>query len=228
MMKHSLLEFIENKLNQHNVSFARCCYRWQVYYDEPDHRLCPRHIDCIDSGAGPIADAFFIAFKFPNFFRRLTAEGALTVAFVPTFSRLLQDKGKKDALEFAEEVISFMGIGLFLFSFFVIIFMPTVMLGLAPGFIEQDWLFDLTVELARITFIYLTPISLVALLGGILNSFGKFGAMASAPILLNIILIVSLVFFENSMETKGHVLAIAVAISGVSIYLASRSMPSEW
>ena len=71
-------------------------------------------------GAGPIADAFFIAFKFPNFFRRLTAEGAFTVAFVPTFSRLLQDKGKKDALEFAEEVISIMGIGLFLFSFFVL------------------------------------------------------------------------------------------------------------
>ena len=64
-------------------------------------------------GAGPIADAFFIAFKFPNFFRRLTAEGAFTVAFVPTFSRLLQDKGRKDALEFAEEVISIMGIGLF-------------------------------------------------------------------------------------------------------------------
>ena len=170
-------------------------------------------------GAGPIADAFFIAFKFPNFFRRLTAEGAFTVAFVPTFSRLLQDKGRKDALEFAEEVISIMGIGLFLFSFFVIIFMPTVMLGLAPGFIERDWLFDLTVELARITFIYLTPISLVALLGGILNSFGKFGAMASAPILLNIILIVSLVFFENSMETKGHVLAIAVAISGVAQFI---------
>ena len=170
-------------------------------------------------GAGPIADAFFIAFKFPNFFRRLTAEGAFTVAFVPTFSRLLQDKGRKDALEFAEEVISIMGIGLFLFSFFVIVFMPTVMLGLAPGFIERDWLFDLTVELARITFIYLTPISLVALLGGILNSFGKFGAMASAPILLNIILIVSLVFFENSMETKGHVLAIAVAISGVAQFI---------
>ena len=141
------------------------------------------------------------------------------MAFVPTFSRLLQDKGRKDALEFAEEVISIMGIGLFLFSFFVIIFMPTVMLGLAPGFIEQDWLFDLTVELARITFIYLTPISLVALLGGILNSFGKFGAMASAPILLNIILMVSLVFFENSMETKGHVLAIAVAISGVAQFI---------
>ena len=71
-------------------------------------------------GAGPIADAFFIAFKFPNFFRRLTAEGAFTVAFVPTFSRLLQDKGRKDALEFAEEVISIMGIGLFLFSFFTL------------------------------------------------------------------------------------------------------------
>ena len=150
-------------------------------------------------GTGPVADAVFIAFKFPNFFRRLTAEGALTVAFVPIFSRLLQTKGRDAALEFAEQVMSIMGISLFLFSFSVIIFMPTVMLGLAPGFAEQEWLFDLTVDLARITFIYLPPISLVALLGGILNSFGKFGAMASAPILLNIILIISLVLFENSM-----------------------------
>lgn len=170
-------------------------------------------------GTGPVADAFFIAFKFPNFFRRLTAEGALTVAFVPIFSRLLQTKGRDAALEFAEQVMSIMGISLFLFSFSVIIFMPTVMLGLAPGFAEQEWLFDLTVDLARITFIYLPPISLVALLGGILNSFGKFGAMASAPILLNIILIISLVLFENSMETKGHVLAIAVAISGLAQFI---------
>ena len=100
-------------------------------------------------GAGPIADAFFIAFKFPNFFRRLTAEGAFTVAFVPTFSVCFRTKVERMPSNLPKKLFLLWGLVYFYLAF-VIIFMPTVMLGLAPRFIERDW-FDLTVELARIT-----------------------------------------------------------------------------
>lgn len=170
-------------------------------------------------GAGPVADAFFVAFKLPNFFRRLTAEGSFTVAFVPMFAGLLEADGKTIAMRFAEEAFAVMAAVLLTFCVAVIVFMPEVMTVLAPGFVDTPERFDLAVELTRLTFVYLPLISLVALLGGVLNSVGKFAAMASAPILLNLILISSLAIFANALDTPGHVLAWGVAAAGLAQFL---------
>ena len=121
-------------------------------------------------GAGPIADAFFVAFKLPNFFRRLTAEGSFTIVFVPMFSGVLETDGKKIALKFAEEIMSIMSAVLLTITITAIFFMPQIMGLIAPGFKDAQTTFNLAVEFGRVTFIYLPLISLVALLGGILNS----------------------------------------------------------
>jgi putative peptidoglycan lipid II flippase len=170
-------------------------------------------------GAGPVADAFFVAFKLPNFFRRLTAEGSFTVAFVPMFAGLLESDGKTVAMRFAEEAFALMAALLLAFCVAVMLFMPQVMTVLAPGFVDTPDRFDLAVELTRLTFVYLPLISLVALLGGVLNSVGKFAAMASAPILLNLILISSLAVFADALDTPGHVLAWGVALAGLAQFL---------
>src|SRR5690606_13652577 len=106
-------------------------------------------------GAGPVADAFFVAFKLPNFFRRLFAEGAFNAAFVPLFSGRLAKEGAESARIFAGEVLSVMVTVLFLFVTALQIAMPFVMLGFAPGFAGDPEKFDLSVQLARITFPYL-------------------------------------------------------------------------
>jgi len=170
-------------------------------------------------GAGPVADAFFVAFKLPNFFRRLTAEGSFTVAFVPMFAGMLEADGKTIAMRFAEEAFALMAALLLAFCVAVMLFMPEVMTVLAPGFVDTPERFDLAVELTRVTFVYLPLISLVALLGGVLNSVGKFAAMASAPILLNLILISSLAVFAEALDTPGHVLAWGVALAGLAQFL---------
>ena len=170
-------------------------------------------------GAGPVADAFFVAFKLPNFFRRLTGEGALTVAFVPIYAGLLEGEGKEVAQRFAREVASVLVAGLLAFLLAVELCMPWVMMGLAPGFIDTPERFDLAVELTRITFPYLPLISMVALMGAMLNSQGRFAAMASAPIWLNVILIAAMLGAANILDTPGHVLAWGVVAAGVVQFL---------
>lgn len=167
-------------------------------------------------GAGPVADAFFVAFKLPNFFRRLTGEGALTVSFVPMFAGSLEVDGRKVALAFASEVQAVLLAGLIAFLLAVELFMPWVMLVLAPGFAGDPQRFELAVELTRITFPYLPLISLVALWGGILNSLDKFWAMAASPILLNLTLIAALVLISDRTATPGHALAWGVSLAGVA------------
>ena len=167
-------------------------------------------------GAGPIADAFIVAFKLPNFFRRLTAEGSFTIVFIPMFSGVLERDGKKKALEFAQEIKSFMAAILLTVTIMAIFFMPQIVGLIAPGFSHAPNKFNLAVDFAELTFVYLPLISLVALLGGILNSLGKFAAMASAPILLNLFLISSLGIFADILQTPGHGLAIGVAIGGLA------------
>ncbi|NQW09290.1 MAG: murein biosynthesis integral membrane protein MurJ [Alphaproteobacteria bacterium] len=167
-------------------------------------------------GAGPVADAFFVAFQIPNFFRRLTGEGALTVAFVPLFAGTLESDGRKAALAFAGQVQAVLLTVLLAFLLVAEIAMPWVMLVLAPGFADEPERFDLAVELTRITFPYLPLISMVALWGGILNSLEKFWAMAAAPILLNLILIITLVTAVDRLETPGHALAWGVAAAGLA------------
>ncbi len=165
-------------------------------------------------GAGMVADVFFIAFKVPNFFRRLFAEGAFNAGFVPLFSDRLEKGGRTAGRQFAEEILSVFLIGLFIVVTLFQIFMPWAMLGLAPGFRATPEKFDLAVALTRITFPYLFFISLVSLLGGVLNTLARFWAAASAPILLNVCLILAITVGVNYTETPGHALAWGVAAAG--------------
>ncbi|MEQ8657295.1 MAG: murein biosynthesis integral membrane protein MurJ [Hyphomicrobiales bacterium] len=140
-------------------------------------------------GTGPVADAFVVAFRFPNLFRRLFAEGAFNSAFVPLFARTLEGEGRDQAKAFAQEAMAGLLTVLALVTAVAMIAMPLLMLVLAPGFIGDSDKFDLTVLLTRITFPYLTLVSILALISGVLNGLGRFAAAAFAPTLLNVVLI---------------------------------------
>ncbi len=173
-------------------------------------------------GAGPVSDAFFVAFRIPNMFRRLVAEGAFSAAFVPLFSKRLEDGDKEEALEFASHALGFLTGFLIIFSALFMIYMPFLMQYLAPGFEIGDDRYDLAVSYTRITFPYLVAMAVVALLGGVLNAFYRFAAMSAAPILLNIILISCLFFqMDNPAYEAGLVLSWGVAVAGLAqvIYL---------
>ena len=171
-------------------------------------------------GAGLIADAFFVAFKFPNFFRRLFAEGAFNAAFVPLFAGRLTTDGKEAALKFAAEVASVLGTVLLVFTLAAMLTMPWLMLGIAPGFTEQPDKFALSVDLARLTFPYLTFMALVALMGGMLNSLQRFAATAAAPIVLNVVLIAVLLGVRHGvLPDPGRALAWGVAAAGLAQFV---------
>jgi len=170
-------------------------------------------------GAGTVADAFFVAFKLPNFFRRLFAEGAFNAAFVPLFSGRLETDGKPTAADFAADVLAVMLAFLLLFVTVLQIAMPLAMYLFAPGFAEHPEKFDLAVVLTRITFPYLLFISLVSLFGGVLNSLGRFAAAAATPIILNLFLIASLLAGVHVLPTPGHALAWGVAGAGIAQFL---------
>ncbi|MGZ5889876.1 MAG: murein biosynthesis integral membrane protein MurJ, partial [Hyphomicrobium sp.] len=136
-------------------------------------------------GSGLVADAFFVAFRFPNLFRRLFGEGAFNAAFVPLFARKLEGEGHEAAREFAEEAMAGLVFILLVITVVTEITMPFLMYGLAPGFSETPEKFDLAVLLTRITMPYLLCMSLVALMSGVLNTFGKFVESSSVSIVLN-------------------------------------------
>lgn len=166
-------------------------------------------------GASMLSDAFFVAFKIPNFLRRLFAEGAFNAAFVPLYAGALTAEGKEKATQFASEAMSFLITVLLALSVVCILVMPWLMFILAPGFSDVPEKFSLTVLLTQITFPYIVFISVVSLLGGVLNSFHKFAAVAATPILMNICLIVIPPIIGGLVPTMAHALAIAVFASGV-------------
>jgi len=171
-------------------------------------------------GAGMVADAFFVAFKFPNFFRRLFAEGAFNAAFVPLFGRRLHESGLPEARLFAGDVASVLIAWLLLFTAAVMAAMSWVMLAIAPGFVDDPEKFALTVDLARIAFPYLLFMALTALLSGVLNSLERFSAAAAAPILLNVVLITTLVLVLTGwVPAPGFALAWGVCIGGVAQFV---------
>jgi putative peptidoglycan lipid II flippase len=137
-------------------------------------------------GSGAVADAFFVAFRFPNLFRRLFGEGAFNSAFIPLFARRLEGEGRDAARAFAEEALAGLVFVLILLTAAAQIAMPFLMLGLAPGFSASPEKFDLAVLLTRITMPYLLCMSVVALLSGVLNSVGKFVEGAAVSIVLNL------------------------------------------
>ena len=167
-------------------------------------------------GAGMVADAFFVAFRFPNLFRSLFAEGALNAAFVPLFSGKLTAEGHAQAVLFAERAVSVLGLALLVFVTFMELVMPWAMMGLAPGFADVPGKLELATDLSRICFPYLLFISLTALQAGVLNSVGRFAAAAGTPILLNVVAMAGLFLLYPFTETPGHALAWGTFASGLA------------
>src|SRR5579872_5728616 len=167
-------------------------------------------------GAGPIADAFFVAQRLPNLFRSLFAEGAFSAAFVPLFAGTIAQDGKPVAKRFAEDSLSVLLTALFIFVLIGEVFAPNLLDILAPGFRAEPQKFALTVALTRIMFPYLLFISLTALQGGVLNSVERFAATAFTPVLLNLFLIAAFLLVR---PLTGQVLAWAVAAAGFAQFL---------
>jgi putative peptidoglycan lipid II flippase len=167
-------------------------------------------------GAGPVADAFFVAQRLPNLFRSLFAEGAFSAAFVPLFAGMIAHDGRTVAKRFAEDSLAVLLTALFICVLLGEIFAPNLLDILAPGFRAEPGKFALAVGLTRITFPYLLFISLTALQGGILNSVWRFAATAATPMLLNIFLIGALVLVR---PISGEALAWALSLSGFAQFL---------
>ena len=170
-------------------------------------------------GSGAMADAFFVAFKLPNFFRRLFAEGAFSAAFVPLFSRELQDHGRAEALAFARQAHAALLLVLVPFSIVLMLAMPWVLTLLAPGMRDDAPTFAMAVEFGRIAFPYLLFISLASLYGGVLNSIDRFAHVAATPILLNLALIGAVLGLTPLLPNAGYAASIGVAIAGVLQWL---------
>lgn len=166
-------------------------------------------------GVSGLTDAFFVAFKLPNFFRRFFAEGAFNAAFVPLFSGILVSSGLTAARLYGEKVFALLLFGLMGFVLVVEQIMPTVVFLFAPGFDATPARFDLAVDLSRITFPYILFISLASLFSGILNSMGKFATPAATPIILNLVMIGALVLIFFEWVSPGRGLAWAVFWAGI-------------
>ncbi len=167
-------------------------------------------------GAGPVADAFFVANRLPNLFRRLFGEGAFNSAFVPVFSGLLTTEGEDVARGFAEEAASVLAFWLLILTVLGEIFMPQVLHVIAAGFARDPEKFALCVTLSRIAFPYLLLICLAALLSGVLNALNRFVAAAAAPLLYNGFSIAAMLALTPFLPSAGHALAWGVSTSGVA------------
>ena len=171
-------------------------------------------------GAGPVADAFYAAFRFPNLFRRILAEGAFNAAFIPLFSRALEEDGAEGARRFAEQVLAALFAILLLLTALIELAAPFFVSTLiAPGFSGDADKFAMTVTLSRIMFPYLACMSLVAMLSGILNALHRYVAAAFAPVLLNIILICCLsaaILLELPAGQIGFIIGWGVFAAGLA------------
>ena len=165
-------------------------------------------------GSGPIADAFFVAFRIPNTFRRLFAEGSFNAAFVPSYSSELTI-GKEKAKGFANDVFNFLMLGLLILVIVIEILMPGFVYLIAPGFYEDPNKIELTTLLTRITFPFLLFISLASFFSAILNSHNKFAVAAAAPIILNLILISIIFLAKKSSDELVVYLSYGVSAAGL-------------
>jgi len=164
-------------------------------------------------GTGLLADAFFVAFRIPNTFRRLFSEGTFNAAFVPTYSSEML-KGTKKSNKFANEVFNLLFLGLLFLTIVVQIFMPTFVSIIAPGFIDDLEKMEIAINLTRITFPFLVFISLASFFSAILNSHNKFAAASAAPIILNIVLILVLLFSKLLNDRLVYYLSYGVSLAG--------------
>src|SRR5271156_3066024 len=165
-------------------------------------------------GAGPVADAFFVAFRLPNHFRAIFAEGAFNAAFIPAYARIRTQNGSDAAGIFGDRIFTLLIATQAVLLALAVAFTPQAIDLLAPGFSREPHQFELAVSLTRITFPYLLLITLVTLWGGILNALHPFAAAAGAPILLNLAMMATLAF-SNLFSGAGYAAAWGVLISGV-------------
>ena len=165
-------------------------------------------------GSGPLADAFFVAFRIPNTFRRLFSEGTFNAAFVPSYSSELL-KGKRKANSFANTIFNLLLLGLFFTILVIEIFMPAFIKIIAPGFSNESEKVKIAIDLTRITFPFLFFISLASFFSAILNSHNKFAVASAAPIILNILLIFCLLYAESLNDNLVYFLSYTVTLAGI-------------
>ncbi len=165
-------------------------------------------------GAGPVADAFFVAFRLPNHFRAIFAEGAFNAAFIPAYARVRSQGGPQAASLFGDRIFTLLFASQIVLLALALVFTPQAIEVLAPGFSREPQQFALAVSLTRITFPYLLLITLVTLWGGILNALHRFAAAAAAPILLNLAMMATLAA-AFAFPSAGYAAAWGVLISGV-------------
>jgi len=169
-------------------------------------------------GAGPLADAFFVAFRIPNTFRRLFSEGAFNAAFVPSYASELSN-GKEQSESFATNVFSLLILILFFLVLIIEIFMPYFVFLIAPGFSGNEEKMSIAINLTRITFPFLFFISLSSFFSAILNSHNRFAAAAAAPVILNFFLI-SVLFYGSLLGDKlVYYLSYAVTSAGIAQFI---------
>jgi putative peptidoglycan lipid II flippase len=168
-------------------------------------------------GAGPVADAFFVAFRLPNHFRAIFAEGAFNAAFVPAYAHVHGERGEASAKLFSDRVFTLLFLSQVILLVLAWLFMPQAMTLLAPGFTHDEAQRNLAIELTRITFPYLLLITLVTLYGGMLNVMHRFASAAAASILLNVSMMATLAI-AAFFPTVGHAAAWGVLISGFLQY----------
>lgn len=166
-------------------------------------------------GAGPDADAFFLAFKIPNFLRRLFAEGAFSQAFVPVLAEYRERGSRAAVQELVDRVAGCLGSVLITVTILAVVAAPALTAVFAMGFIGDDYKFGLTSDFIRITFPYLFLISMTGFAGAILNSYGHFAIPAFTPVLLNVALITAAVGVAPYMDPPALALAWGVLAAGV-------------
>jgi putative peptidoglycan lipid II flippase len=167
-------------------------------------------------GAGPVFDAFLIAFKIPNFMRRLFGEGAFSQAFVPILAEYRQKRSPEEVRAFVNHIAGTLGVALLIVVAIAEIIAPVITMVFAPGFIHDPVRFMYATHMIRITFPYLLLIALTAFSGATLNTFGRFGVPAFTPVLLNLAMIAVALWWAPHTQVPIYVLAWGVLIGGVA------------
>lgn len=166
-------------------------------------------------GAGAVTDVFLVAFKIPNFLRRLFAEGAFAQAFVPVFTEYKETRSHEALRDLAAHVVGTLTVVLLVISTLGVMLAPAIVMLFAPGFIDEQERFDLATHMLRITFPYLFFVSLLAYAGSIQNTFGRFAIPSFTPVLLNVCMIAAALWFSPHFEQPIVALAWGVFAAGV-------------
>jgi len=167
-------------------------------------------------GATIVMDAFIVANRIPNMLRRFFAEGAFSQGFVPVMAQYREKNDHPQARQLVDAVAGTLGLGLFVITLIGVIAAPLLVVIVAPGFIGDDGRFDLAILMTRFTFPYLFFVSLTAFGGGILNTYGKFGAPAFTPVILNVVLIACAIWLSPHLAEPGMALAYGVLLAGIA------------